>query len=140
NPETGAEEPVPNPRGTLPNSAYEGSSWSAGVSWLPSDSPITLGVAYSRFDSRYGVPYFFPGDATDLFGDYAIDLIQDRFDFEAAADFADGFVTRIEGRLAYGAYRHRESFEGLGKDRGRDFTDTYLEKDAAEGRLDVHHA
>ncbi len=138
-PALGVEVPVPNPRGTLPNSGHESSTWSAGVSWLPKDQPLTLGAAYSRFDSRYGVPYFYPGDATDLFGDYTLDLVQDRFDFEGSRDFAGGFVTKIDGRLGYGAYRHRELFEGRGKDAGRDFTDTYLEKDAAEGRLDIHH-
>jgi len=135
----GALIPLENPEGKLPNSFHDGSTWSAGVSWLPSHLPLTLGLSYSRFDSLYGVPYIFPGDATDLYGDYQLDLAQDRFDFEGALDFDDSFVSRIETRLGYGAYRHTEFFTGKGKDEGRDFADTSFEKDAIEGRVDVHH-
>ena len=138
-PETGTAVPVPNPDGTLPNSAHRGSSWSAGVSWLPEDSRFLLGASYSRFDSRYGVPYFYPGDATDLYGDYAIDLQQDRFDIEGRTNLEGGFITKVETHLAYGAYRHAELFTGKGKDHGRDFPDSVFEKDAIEGRFDLHH-
>ena len=139
NPATGESEPVPNPDGTLPNSGHEGSSWSSGVSFLPEKIPLLLGASYSRYDSTYGVPYFFPGDATDLYGDYTLDLVQDRFDFEGSIEFDEGFVSKATARLAYAAYRHAELFEGKGKDEGRDFPDTTLEKDAIEGRVDVHH-
>lgn len=138
-PSSGTIKPVPNPDGTLPNSSHEGSSWSAGVSWLPEDAHFLLGASYSRFDSRYGVPYFYPGDPTDLYGDYDIDLQLDRFDLEARKDLEGGFVTRMEGHLGYGAYRHAELFGGQGKDLGRDFPDSTFEKDAIEGRLDLHH-
>lgn len=138
-PSTGRTVEVPNPDGTLPNSSHEGSSWSAGVSWLPEDARFLLGASYSRFDSRYGVPYFYPGDPTDLFGDYDIDMQLDRFDLEGEMDFEGGFVTRLETHLGYGAYRHAELFEGMGKDSGRDFPDSSFEKDAIEGRLDLHH-
>jgi iron complex outermembrane receptor protein len=130
---------VPNPDGTLPNSGHEGSTWSAGVSWLPDDLPLLLGASYSRFDIRYGVPYSSAGDPTDLFGLYALDLVQDRFDLEGRLEFDQGFVSKVETRLAYAAYRHAELFEGLGKDSGGDFPDGTFEKDAIEGRVDVHH-
>ncbi|WP_367873289.1 TonB-dependent receptor [Luteolibacter sp. Populi] len=139
NPGTGTSEPVPNPDGTLPNSGHESATWSAGISYLPDKIPLLLGASYSRFDSTYGVPYFFPGDATDLHGDYTLDLVQDRFDFEGSMEFGDGFVSKAAARLAYAGYRHAELFEGTGKDEGRDFPDTTLEKDATEGRIDIHH-
>ncbi len=138
-PSTGTVVPVPNPDGVLPNSFHEGSTWSAGLSWLPEDLPLFLGASYSRFDNRYGVPYYYPGDATDLYGDHALDLVQDRFDLEGRVELEEGFLSRIETRLAYAAYRHAELFEGLGKDKGRDFPDTTLEKDAIEARIDLHH-
>lgn len=138
-PGAGDAFPVPNPSGTMPNSFHEGSTFSAGVSFLPDSVPLLLGISYSRFDSRYGVPYFYPGDATDLFGDYAIDMAQDRYDFEGRLDFDSGFISRIESRIGYGSYRHGEYFEGRGKDSGRDFLDTGLGKDTTEGRLDIHH-
>ena len=131
--------PVPNPYGTLPNSGHEGSTWSAGLSWLPEDLPLLLGASYSRFDTRYGVPYIDPGDATDLYGLYALDLVQDRFDLEGRMEFDQGFVSKVETRLAYAAYRHAELFDGIAKDRGRDFPDGTFEKDAIEGRIDLHH-
>jgi iron complex outermembrane receptor protein len=138
-PSTGTIVPVPNPDGTLPNSGHDGSTWSAGVSWLPEDLPLLLGASYSRFDTRYGVPWIYPGDPTDLYGDYTLDLVQDRFDLEGRLEFDGGPVSKIETRFAYGAYRHAELFEGLGKDQGRDFPDSTFEKAAIEGRLDVHH-
>jgi iron complex outermembrane recepter protein len=125
--------PVPNPDGTLPNSGHEGSTWSAGLSWLPEDLPLLLGASYSRFDTRYGVPYSYAGDPTDLYGLYELDLVQDRFDLEGRMEFDQGFISKVEARLAYAAYRHAELFEGLGKDRGRDFPDGTFEKDAIEG-------
>ena len=131
--------PVANPYGTLPNSGHEGSTWSAGLSWLPEDLPLLLGASYSRFDTRYGVPYSYAGDPTDLYGLYELDLVQDRFDLEGRMEFDQGFISKVEARLAYAAYRHAELFEGLGKDRGRDFPDGTFEKDAIEGRIDVHH-
>ena len=131
--------PVPNPHGTLPNSSHEGSSWSGGVSWLPENLPILLGASYSRFDTRYGVPYTYAGDPTDLYGHYSLDLVQDRFDFEGRMEFDGGFVSKVEARLAYAAYRHAELFSGIGKDLGRDFPDGTFEKDAIEGRVDFHH-
>ncbi len=139
NPATGTVVPVPNPDGVLPNSSHEGSTWSAGLSWLPENLPLFLGVSYSRFDNLYGVPYHYPGDATDLYGDHTLDLGQDRFDLEGRMEFEEGFISRMDARLAYAAYRHAELFEGLGKDRGRDFPDTTLEKDAIETRVDLHH-
>jgi len=138
-PSLGQSIPVPNPDGTLPNSHHNGSTWSGGVSFLPENHPLLIGFSYSRFDSNYGVPYFFPGDATDLFGDYTLDMELDRYDLEARLDLDSGFISKIESRLAHGSYRHGEFFQGRGKDDGRDFLDTGLSKDTTEGRIDLHH-
>ncbi len=138
-PALGAETPVPNPSGALPNSAHDSATWSAGLTWLPENLPLLLGISYSRFDSQYGAPWTFPGDATDLFGDSTLDLEQDRVDLEARLDFDEGFLSRIDARLAWAGYRHAERFTGRGKDLGRDFTDSRFTKDAFEGRIDFHH-
>jgi len=138
-PSVGTILPVPNPSGKLPNSSHEASSWSAAASWLPQDVPARIGISWSRFDSRYGVPYYYPGDATDLFGDHSIDMVQDRLDLEGALTFDSGPLTRIEARFAKADYDHHEFFTGKGKDSGRDFTDTTLLRDGMEGRLDFHH-
>ncbi len=138
-PSLGASFPVPNPSGRLPNSAHESVTWSAGLSWLPEEVPLLLGVSYSRFDSEYGVPYIFPGDATDLFGDSSLDLQQDRVDLEGSLEMEGRFISKVELRLAWADYQHSENFTGRGKDLGRDFTDSRFMKEAYEGRIDVHH-
>lgn len=137
-PGAGLTFPVPNPRGVLPNSAHEGSSASVGVSYLPPSAGIEFGGSYSHYANRYGVPYFYPGDATDLFGDHTLDMTLDRIDLESRIRF-DGWISKAEGRLAVGTYDHGEYFTGKGKDDGRDFLDTRLCKDSLESRLDLHH-
>ncbi len=138
-PASSTTSPVPNPSGKLPNSAHETTTWSAGLSWLPEEIPLLLGVSYSRFDSRYGVPWIFPGDATDLFGDSRLELAQDRVDFEGRLDLEGGFLSRIESRVAWAGYDHTEFFRGRGKNLGRDFYDSRFFKEAVEGRIDFHH-
>ncbi|MCW1912418.1 TonB-dependent receptor [Luteolibacter sp. GHJ8] len=138
-PGSGALIDVPNPDGMLPNSAHQCSTWSAGLSLIPEQSPLRLGISYSRFDTRYGVPYLYPGDATDLFGDYTLELMQDRLDLEASLAPEQGPVKGIDLKLGYADYDHEELFRGLGKDAGRDYADTILAKDAFEARLDVRH-
>lgn len=133
------ETPVPNPSGRLPNSDSSGDSFSAGVSYVPETQPWHVGISWSHFDSSYGLPYIFAGDPTDFFGDYRIDMIQDRFDLEGAVVLDDGFVSRIDARLAYADYGHDERFIGRGKDLGRGFIDTFIGKNTTEGRIDVHH-
>ncbi|MBX3743004.1 MAG: TonB-dependent receptor [Akkermansiaceae bacterium] len=138
-PGAGTILPVPNPSGKLPNSFHEASTWSTAVAWVPQDVPARIGLSWSRFDSRYGVPYSYPGDATDLYGDQSIDMAQDRLDLEGALTFGSGPVTRIEARFAKADYDHHEFFTGKGKDSGRDFTDTTLAREGSEGRVDIHH-
>ena len=138
-PATSTESPVPNPHGSLPNSFHRSDGGSIGLSWLPTDLPLMLGAAISTYSSEYGVPYFYPGDSTDLFGLTSIDISQMRVDLEGRAELATGPLSRIEMRLGYGEYRHDEFFHGLAKDAGRDFTDTALSKDTGEARVDFHH-
>lgn len=138
-PGTGTILPIPNPSGTLPNSFHTSSTWSGAVSWIPEELPLRLGVSWSRFDSRYGVPYSYPGDATDLYGKQSIDMGQDRLDLEGTLTFDSGPLTRIEARFAHADYAHHEYFDGLGKDTGRDFTETTLLKTASESRIDAHY-
>jgi iron complex outermembrane receptor protein len=133
------ETPVPNPSGRLPNSDSAGDSFSAGVSFIPETQPWHVGVAWSHFDSTYGLPYIFDGDPTDFFGDYRIGMVQDRYDIEGALELDHGFISRIDARLAYADYAHDERFIGRGNDAGRSFIDTAIGKHATEGRIDIHH-
>ena len=138
-PSQGITVPVENPSGRLPNSFHESSSYSFGLSWLPGVFPLELSMAYSRFDSEYGLPYLFGGDANDLFGDSSLAMEQDRFDLRLSY-FADlPWLSEATLHFGYGDYSHNEQFAGRGKDSGLVFSDTRFEQDAWEARLDLHH-
>ncbi|MDP0489948.1 MAG: TonB-dependent receptor [Verrucomicrobiota bacterium JB023] len=132
------EVPVENPTGVLPNSAHRSSSQSVGL-LLGDPDFLTVGIAHSRFDNAYEVPYYFAGDSTDFFGDVAVDaeLSRSTVRFEFVPDEAAGFIDRISLRLGTGDYHHTENFEGRDKDEGTDFTETEFEKEANEARFEV---
>jgi len=134
-----AEIAVRNPSGRLPNSGNDGHSFSVGLSHLPENGRWSAGVAWSRFEALYGLPYVFPGDATDFFGDYRLDVAQERLDFETSYLPENAIVTRVDAKLAYADYGHDELFFGRDKDASRRFVDTSIHKDAIEGRIDIHH-
>ncbi len=138
NPGAGTVSPIPNPDGVLPNTAHRSRSFSAGLSFLP-DGPFWAGVSWSYFDSFYGLPYIFSGDATDFFGDSFIDLAQSRFDLELGLDLDSGPLKKIQLRLAQSDYEHDELFEGRGRDSGAEFIETAMSKNTVEGRLDFLH-
>lgn len=138
NPGAGSVSPIANPDGILPNTAHRSRSFSAGLSFLP-DGPFWAGVSWSYFDSFYGLPYIFSGDATDFFGDSFIDLAQSRFDLELGLDLDSGPLKKIQLRLAQSDYEHDELFEGRGRDSGAKFIETAMSKNTVEGRLDLLH-
>ena len=139
NPATGITSAVPNPSGRLPNSFHQSESYSAGLSWLPRDTPLWAAFSFSSYESRYGLPYFFDGDVNDFFGDGLIDLMQERYDLHLGADFEQGFIKAVQFNLASSQYAHDEQVLGRQKDLGRDISETFLTKDMIEGRLNVYH-
>jgi iron complex outermembrane receptor protein len=134
-----AEIPIPNPSGALPNSGNDAHGFSVGISYLPEDPRWSGGAAWSHYASAYGLPYAFPGDATDFFGDYRLVVRQDRLDLEASYFPEHDWITRVDSRIAFADYGHDERFLGRQKDTGRNFVDTAISKDSAEGRIEVHH-
>lgn len=93
-------------KGKLPNSQSE--TWVAGggLSYIDGDSHY--GIAYSHYDSRYGVPIRFatePGQEQEA---PRIDLVQNRFDARAEIAAGGSVIQTIRARLAYAKYRHFE--------------------------------
>jgi len=93
-------------RDRLPNSASE--SWTAGIAGAFIDSGGNIGVAYSHYDSLYGVPLRYatlPGQEQE---GPRLNLVQDRFDARAEVTVGGGLIDRIALRYAYADYRHQE--------------------------------
>ena len=132
------EVAVPNPSGTLPNSAFETSAASVGFR-IGSPDSLSLGVSYSRFTTDYGTPYFFPGDSTDFFGDTDIAAELNRVDSRLTYAPKDGIgLFRLaQASFSFGNYVHDETFTGQDKDAGTSFVETSFDKDTAEARLDL---
>lgn len=138
-PDTGMTVPIENPSGTLPNSHFQSDSQSIGLSWLPADLPFQASVAYSHFQSDFGLPYLYGGDANDLFGDSSLALDQDRVDLRLRYLPDLPWLTEATFHFGFGDYGHTESFTGRGKDAGLDFDDTVFDLRALEARLDLVH-
>lgn len=138
-PSLGITVPIENPSGSLPNSFHDSSSYSLGLSWLPEDVPMEASVAFSSFDSDYGLPYLFGGDANDLFGNSSLAMEQNRLDVRLRYLADRPWLSEATLHFGYGDYRHDEKFSGRGKDEGLDYRDTRFEQEAWEARLDLHH-
>ena len=96
-------------RGHLPNTA--GRTWTAGIgaAWIGEKG--TIGLAYGRTDSLYGVPIRFatlPGQEQE---GPRLKLKQDRID--ARAEFATGgsLIDKLALRAGYADYQHAELAE-----------------------------
>lgn len=108
-------------RGTLENSFVETDSFSAGGSWFfQNDSHF--GLAYSEYDSLYGVP----GE------DVSIDLKRDKLEAELEVNEPSAFIEAFRIRAAYTDYQHMEL---EGPDVG-----TIFENDGWELRAEAAHA
>ncbi|MGE9270996.1 MAG: TonB-dependent receptor [Verrucomicrobiales bacterium] len=130
---------VVNPDGTLPNSGYEQQSGSIGIR-VGDPTGWWLGFSHHDFRTDYGIPYFYPGDATDFYGDYGIDASLRRSDWVVGwiAEEPRG-VKEVRLRLGVGDYEHDENFTGLGKDAGTNFTETSFETNSRELRFELFH-
>jgi iron complex outermembrane receptor protein len=131
--------PVPNPEGTLPNTFHESDAWSAGAAWLSQAYPLSIGGAYSRFDSEYGIPYQYGDGPNDLFGFSSLSLEQERFDVDARVDPGLGWFDALHFHLAYADYNHVESFKSQRRNSDLAFEDTKFDQHALEARLEWFH-
>jgi iron complex outermembrane receptor protein len=93
-------------RGRLPNSASE--TWTAGVGASVITDTGMLGVAYSHYDSRYGIPLRYPTQIGQEAEAPTLDIVQDRVDLRADVETGGGFLERIRVRAGQASYRHFE--------------------------------
>jgi len=130
-------EEVDDTRGTVPNSWTDTRSGGAGVTYVAED--WLLGVAFSRHDTRYGIPgghgheHEEEGEGHDEEmeeGGPTIDLVQDRLDLAFRRDFDNGRALRLDA--AANAYEHAE-LEPSGE------VGTLYEVDGRELRLAYDH-
>lgn len=118
-------------RGKLPNSAAK--TWTAGGGLSYVDGDNHFGIAYSRYDSLYGIPIRYatlPGQEQER---ARIDLKQDRFDARAEIAAGGSLIDKIRARLAYAKYRHNE----VGVDGD---IHTTFRNNGFEGRLELVQA
>lgn len=139
NPNTLIDEPVENPSSRVPNTHLETNTYSIGALWEPDASGARIGLAYSSYESDYGVPYQFGGDSTELFGDTSLNMWQSRFDLDASYDVEMNLLERLRFRYGYADYGHEESFDGRAKDSDKAFVDTIMGLDSQEARFDLYH-
>lgn len=93
-------------RGELPNSQAE--TWTAGVGAALITETGNLGIAYSRYDSLYGIPVRYairPGEEQE---GPRLDVVQDRLDLRAEVETGGGFIQSIKARAGFASYRHFE--------------------------------
>ena len=92
--------------GTLPNTANR--TWTAGVGLAFVTDGGNIGVAYSKYDSLYGVPVRFatePGQGQEA---PRIKLRQDRIDARAEVVTGGDLIEKLAFRYAFGDYVHNE--------------------------------
>lgn len=93
-------------RGVLPNTASETKTVGVGAAYVTDRGNI--GVAFSHFDSLYGVPVRFatePGQEQEA---PRIKLRQNRLDARAEISPEGSLIDKLAFRYAYGDYVHRE--------------------------------
>jgi iron complex outermembrane receptor protein len=115
----------------LPNSQSETWVVGGGLSYI--DGASHYGIAYTHYDSRYGVPIRFatePGQEQEA---PRIDLVQNRFDARAEIATGGSVIQTIRARLAYAKYRHFE----LEEDGS---VGTAFYNDGMEGRIELVQA
>lgn len=129
---------LPNPEGTLPNSFHETATRAVGLNFGSPDS-LQLGFSFAQFSSTYGIPYFFDGDETGLFGNASIETELNRVDADLSYNPQGqwGPFSKLSLRAASGWYQHSENFEGLGKDEGTDFAGIEFDRQSTEARLEL---
>ena len=138
NTQTGASERVPNPVGKLTNTQLETVTNSIGALWEPESGVGRLGLAYSRYESNYGVPYQYPGPG-ELYGDTDMQMWQSRVDLDASLETDLEWFERLRFRLGHADYGHEEWFVGRAWQADTVFTDTLMGLESSEARVDLFH-
>lgn len=95
-----------NLQGRLPNSASE--TWTAGVGGAIVTDTANVGIAFSHYDSFYGIPIRYATASGEGQEAPRLSLVQNRVDVRADVATGGGFIDRIRVRAAYAAYRHFE--------------------------------
>jgi iron complex outermembrane receptor protein len=93
-------------KGRLPNSSAR--TWNAGAGLAFIGDGGSIGIAYSRYDSLYGIPprlATLPGQEQEA---PRLHLKQDRIDARAEASTGGDFLEEISFRYAFGDYTHVE--------------------------------
>ena len=93
-------------RGELPNSASKTWTAAAGAAYVAEDANI--GLAYSHYDSVYGVPVRYataPGEEQEA---PRLDLKQNRIDGRAEFKPGGDLIETVRARAGYAKYRHFE--------------------------------
>ena len=93
-------------RGKLPNSAAK--TWTAGAGIAYIGEGGSLGIAYSHYDSLYGVPIRFATEPGQEQEGPRLSLAQDRIDARAEVDANGGLIDKIKVRYGYADYQHSE--------------------------------
>ncbi len=92
-------------RDRLPNTASK--TWTAGGGLAFIDAGGELGVAYSHYDSLYGVPARFDTETGE--GEFVrLKVKQDRIDARGQINVGGGFVESIKFRAGFADYEHAE--------------------------------
>lgn len=118
-------------RGKLPNTASK--TWTAGAGLAYITDTGNIGIAYSHYDSLYGVPVRYataPGQEQEA---PRLSLLQNRLDLRAEVATGGGLLDKIRVRAGYAAYRHFE-LEENGE------TGTAFYNHGFEGRLELVQA
>ncbi len=90
----------------LPNSRAE--TWTAGVGAALITDTGNLGIAYSHYDSLYGIPVRYavaPGQGEE---GPRLDVAQDRLDLRAEVETGGSLIKSIRARAGFASYRHFE--------------------------------
>ena len=93
-------------RDRLPNTASE--TWTAGVGASIITDTGNLGIAYSHYDSLYGVPVRYATQEGQEQEAPRLDVVQNRIDLRGEVDTGGGFLDKIRVRAGAAEYRHFE--------------------------------
>ena len=93
-------------RDRLPNTAAE--TWTAGIGGAVVTDNANVGIAFSHYDSLYGVPIRYATETGQEQEPPRLSIVQNRVDLRADVATGGGFIERIRARAAYAAYRHYE--------------------------------
>ncbi|MBT0668756.1 TonB-dependent receptor [Novosphingobium profundi] len=95
-----------NQKGKLANSAAK--TWTAGAGLAYIGDGGSFGVAYSHYDSLYGVPIRYATQEGEEQEAPRLSLVQDRLDARADIDANGSVIDKISMRMGYATYHHFE--------------------------------